>query len=91
MLRSKVSVHKGRVKESIPGFTVEYQANTRDDLEPSMIARKTVIPITKILPAQTGVNEGREENVYKCCTSSVIANDFDSVRFDCKVSVLIDD
>ena len=49
MLRAKVSVHKGAVKNSCPGFTVEYQANNREDLDPVMIARKTVIPITKVI------------------------------------------
>lgn len=67
LLRSKVSVHKGSVKAALPGFSVEYQANNRDDLEPSTIAKKTVLPLMRILPASSGaaVNEGPDHACYK--------------------------
>lgn len=67
MLRSKVSVHKGSVKARLPGFSVEYQANNREDLEPATIAKKTVLPLMSILPSSAGtaVNEGPDHDTYK--------------------------
>jgi hypothetical protein len=84
MARSRVAVHKGSVKSRLPGFTVEYQANNREDLEPATIAKKTVLPLMSILPASAGtaVNEGPDHDTYKCFSpGSAVRMDFDSTRF----------